>query len=202
MRSMWKYQWLKTPTPLTNELKDMLYEESQGILDIAVKLYAMAQGKAIADGVETITARTIREVAAEKLQLVKPMLKALKDGDIKKLAQYEDIRLLGVEDYLAAQYARLPGAAAETPNVESRSIEEQIVTQLLEMNVPSKVARSAVKKAIKQSVTGQPLSVVANRAMRIALNMENNDESAVPVDQANDLRNGTLNEVTASADEF
>jgi hypothetical protein len=70
LRAMWKYQWLQKPAPLTDELKNVLYEESQGILDIAVKLYAMAQSKAIADCVETITPQTIRDVVGEKLNLV------------------------------------------------------------------------------------------------------------------------------------
>jgi hypothetical protein len=59
LRAMWKNQWTRNQTPLTAELKDILYDESQGIIDIAVKLYAMAQMKAIADGTETITAGEI-----------------------------------------------------------------------------------------------------------------------------------------------
>ena len=51
-------------------------------MDIAVKLYAMAQIKAIADGTELVTVKAIKEVAAEKLRLVKPMLDALRSGDM------------------------------------------------------------------------------------------------------------------------
>ncbi|MDK2934717.1 MAG: hypothetical protein PWP27_2527 [Clostridiales bacterium] len=47
IEGMWDYQWVKKPTHLTQELKDVLYEESQGITDIAVKLYVMAQIRAI-----------------------------------------------------------------------------------------------------------------------------------------------------------
>jgi|GEM_PF-3257406 len=36
--SMWENQWTKNIVPLTDELKDALYHESQGIVDIAVKL--------------------------------------------------------------------------------------------------------------------------------------------------------------------
>jgi hypothetical protein len=211
LRAMWKYQWLQKPTPLTDELKNVLYEESQGILDIAVKLYAMAQSKAIADRIETITPQTIREVVGEKLHLVKPMLKALRDGDAKKLAQYEDIRLLDVDAYITAQLARLPVTAEISGDKELRSLEEETIVKLLEMDIPSKIARSAVKKVIRQSSVGQPLSSVVKKAFKIAVNMEDVTENAEIKQQNGDLRetatenaydNLKTSGVTAEADEF
>ncbi|MDR3288990.1 MAG: ATP-binding protein [Peptococcaceae bacterium] len=211
LRAMWKYQWLQKVTPLTEELKNVLYEESQGILDIAVKLYAMAQSKAIADRVETIMPQTIREVVGEKLHLVKPMLKALRDGDAKKLAQYEDIRLLDVDAYITAQLARLPITAEVGGGKELRSLEEEAIVKLLEMDIPSKIARSAVKKVIRQTNAGQPLSSVVKKAFRIALNMDVGGAEDTEVKQDGDLREGTADNaydnlktsgVTADADEF
>lgn len=190
LRSMWKYQWLKKPTPLTDELKNVLYEESQGILDIAVKLYAMAQSKAIADGVETITAKTIREVVSEQLQLVKPMLKALREGDSKKLAQYEDIRLLDadVNAYLMAQCTRIPGTMNADAKAGTPSLEGQVVVKLIDMGIPSNVAKLAAKKVLKQGVTGRPLSEVSLKAMRVALNMEDEKSDVSKIEQDGDLR--------------
>jgi hypothetical protein len=211
LRAMWRYQWLRKTTPLTVELKNTLYEESQGILDIAVKLYAMAQSKAIADGVETITPQIIREVVSEKLHLVNPMLKALRDGDAKKLAQYEDIRLLDVDAYITTQLARLPVPLETGGGKELRSLEEEAIVKLLEMDIPSKAARFAVKKVIRQSSAGQPLSVVVKNAFKIALNMEDGTPRSETVKQDNDLRDNIGNDaysslqtsgVTADADEF
>jgi hypothetical protein len=207
LRAMWKYQFLQKPTPLTNELKNVLYEESQGILDIAVKLYAMAQSKAIADGVETVTPQTIRDVVGEKLHLVRPMLKALRDGDAKRLAQYEDIRLLDVDAYITAQLARLPVANEFGGDKERRSLEEDAIVKLLEMDIPSKTARSAVKKVIRQSSVGQPLSSVIKKAFKIALNMEDDTAETAVAAQDGDLRENTYDSlkasgVTAEADEF
>jgi len=211
LRAMWKYQWLRKPTPLTDDLKNILYEESQGILDIAVKLYAMAQSKAIADGVETITPKTIREVVGEMLHLVKPMLKALRDGDAKKLAQYEDIRLLDVDAYITAQIARIPGTAEDSANDEIRSLEEQAIVKLLEMDIPSKIARYSVRKIIRQASAGQPLSVVVKKAFKIALNMESDNEGTDEAKQTGDLRDMAKDSAydnlkntgaTAVADEF
>jgi len=189
LRAMWKNQWTQKRAELTEELKNVLYDESQGIIDIAVKLYAMAQIKVIADGTEIVTVNGIKEVAAEKLRFVRPMLDALRSGDIKKLAQYEDITPISIEDYFAAQSARV---AATTPSFgkdEALSLEEQAILKLLEMDIPSKIARSSVRKVIGKSTAGQPLSSVVKKAFKLALNME--DEKALPdrIQQAGDLRN-------------
>jgi len=188
LRAMWKNQWTRKKTPFTDEFKDVLYDESQGIIDIAVKLYALAQIKAIADGTEEISAKTIREVAAEKLKLVRSALDALRSGDAKKLAQFGDITPITVDDYFAAQSSRIPDDLAWSKD-DALSLEEQAVLKLLEMDVPSKIARSAVRKAIGKAVSGQPLSGVIRKAFKIALSMEDEKEEPDLAPQAGDLRN-------------
>lgn len=189
IQSMWKYQWTKEECPLTPELKRVLYEESQGIIDLAVKLYAMAQIKAIAEGIEIITPSIIRGVADEKLRLVKPMLDALRSGNIKKIMQYEDIRPINIENYIAAQVARIPADAEDKREITS--LEEQAVLKLLEMDIPSKEAQKCVKKALSGLKSGQPLSRVVKKAFKLALNLEGQssdfDKDSMPDEK--DLRN-------------
>ena len=43
MEGMWEYQWTKTPVALDDEINEAFYDESQGIIDIAIKLYKMVQ---------------------------------------------------------------------------------------------------------------------------------------------------------------
>jgi len=190
LQAMWRYQWTQSPFELTSGMKDVLYSESQGIIDIAVKLFAMAQIKAIADGTEVVTERTVREVAAEKLRLVKPMLDALRSGDIHKIIRFEDIQPISVEDYLAAQAVRLPQHEADTST--ATTLEEQAVLKLLELDIPSQIARRCVKKALKGAATGQPLSKLVQKAFRLALQMERPDgvETQAASD-ANDMRQTT-----------
>lgn len=189
IQSMWKYQWTRQECPLTEELKDVLYEESQGIIDLAVKLYAMAQVKAIADGTENVTPGIIREVAAEKLRLVKPMLDALRSGNMKKIMQYEDIRPINIENYVAVQAARIPTDTIDRKTVTS--LEEQAVLKLLEMDIPSKEARKCVKKVLSGMKSGQPLSKLVQKAFKLALDME--PQNSMPGKESNqdeeDLRN-------------
>jgi hypothetical protein len=130
----------------------------------------MAQTKAIVDGMETVTPELIHTVAAERLRLVKPMLDALRSGNMKKIMQYEDIRPISIEDYLAVQAARIPTIEASPQTVSS--LEEQAVLKLLEMDIPSKTARQCVKKSLSGIKSGQPLSKVVQKAFKLALQIE------------------------------
>jgi hypothetical protein len=194
LRAMWKYQWTHKHTPLTDELKDALYDESQGILDIAVKLYVFAQAKAIGDGTEEVTVSAIREAAKVKLRLLKNYLDAIRSGDVKKMAQYEDITPITVDDYITAQFGRVPKDTDLSKEAEL-TLEEQAMIRLLEMDVPTKVAESAVRKAIGKATRGQTLGAVIKKAYKIALNMESPQEPAFSEEQANDLRNSAGGDV-------
>lgn len=108
IEGLWEYQWTKTPTPLTKELSDTLYEESQGITDIAIKLYIMSQIKAITSSKkELITPSLIKRVSKDNFKLVKPMLEALKSGDIQKIAKYEDMKPINIDAFVANQISEL-----------------------------------------------------------------------------------------------
>ena len=187
VQAMWKNQWTLEQGLLTKEIKDTLYDQSQGIIDIAVKLYAMAQIKAIADGTEKVTVKEIVEVASDRLRLVKPMLDALRSGDIKRISRYEDIKPLNVEDYIAAQQSRVSFQEMKVQEIEP--LEEQAILKLLEMDIPAKTARSAVKKVMKSSKANQSLAMVIQKAFKIALGVEEtiNNETEKISDE-NDIR--------------
>ncbi|MBF4317501.1 transcriptional antiterminator, partial [Vibrio anguillarum] len=60
---LWKYQWLnRRDEVLTEEIRDCWYELSQGVLDIVVKLFVLAQLRAIASKLERITVNVLRSV--------------------------------------------------------------------------------------------------------------------------------------------
>ena len=94
---MWKNQWTRQASPINNEFKKALYHESQGIADIAVKLYAMAQIRAVGLQSDFITPKDFSIVASEKLGLVKPALDALRSGDKKRIAAIGDIAPIKAE---------------------------------------------------------------------------------------------------------
>lgn len=83
LEALWKYQWTATATALKPNLNNKMYDLSQGIVDIAVKLYMLAQWQAIEDedGSERITSALLDEVARQHMQIVQPMLKVLRRND-------------------------------------------------------------------------------------------------------------------------
>ncbi|MBO1687402.1 ATP-binding protein [Clostridium butyricum] len=97
---IWEYQFTKKKTKLSDELLNLIYIESQGIIDIAVKIYAMAQIHAISTGKEEITVDIIKNVVSKNLKAVKPMLDALRSNDIRRIAKFEDICTLDYEDFV------------------------------------------------------------------------------------------------------
>ena len=159
--SVWRHQWTREKVTLTNEMRDAFYEESQGIIDIAVKLYAMVQVKAIATGKETFSAKDFHAAAAEKLGLVKPMLDALRTGDKKKILQYGDISPISIEDYLSAHADTMKQPMPEKKAEEKVSVLEKSVLKLLELGVePVTAKRLAGKVAASHNSVPDVAAVV------------------------------------------
>ncbi|MFA9458819.1 ATP-binding protein [Halalkalibacter sp. AB-rgal2] len=160
IESMWRYQWIQNETPLTDELNQVLYEESQGIVDIAVKLFALSQGRAIETGVEKITPALIKKVAIDDLKLVQPMLKALKNGQLSDLERYEDIMPMDIETHLQHHQSKIDLRATiqkkkaeqeqKRQNVEVSKL-QKLLTTLISLDVNANVAEKAATKAIKEA---------------------------------------------------
>lgn len=147
--TMWKNQWTRQAVPLTDDFKNALYYESQGIVDIAVKLYAMAQIRAIGMQIEIITPNDFHIVASEKLGLVKPALDALRSGDKNRIKAIGDIEPIGIEDYYAAYLAMLPPETETVPKKrDGISLSEQAVIKLLELDVEPATAKKLVGKVM------------------------------------------------------
>jgi hypothetical protein len=120
IEKMWTYQWTRETAPLTDEIRRVLYEESQGIIDIVVKLFMLTQLRAIQLGAtrgrpESIDAGLLRHVAAESFRVIHPMIDALKRGDRQAIAKYDDIRPL--QDHMLQAFS--DAAARLTPPIPS-----------------------------------------------------------------------------------
>jgi AAA domain len=97
LESLWKYQYVREKSDLTDELSEAMYDESQGIADIAIKLYFLAQIRAIDRKKERVTVDMIRKAARERLQSVQEPLQALRSGNKTLLRKYEDLQPIDLE---------------------------------------------------------------------------------------------------------
>jgi hypothetical protein len=93
VHGLFKYQWTKYHVDLNDELLELLYDKSQGITDIVVKLFMLAQYRAIITGVEKITKGIIKSVARDYLKPIELMIDALRRNDEEELIEYGDIYL-------------------------------------------------------------------------------------------------------------
>jgi hypothetical protein len=111
VKSLWRYQYVRKDSSTEDcgkdgkTLSDVLYDESQGIVDFAIKLFTFAQERAIETGRERVDAGLIRKVAKDKLKIPRRLLHALRTKDMGILEQYEDMYPAAMRDYLSAQNA-------------------------------------------------------------------------------------------------
>lgn len=121
LESLWRFQYTKKDSPLTDELSKTLYEETQGITDFAVKVYMFAQERAIDSGKEAITSAIIRSVAKDKLGLPREVLDALKMGDKGILSRFEDVYPTALRKYLSElpEAVQITGKIVSEPEVEA-----------------------------------------------------------------------------------
>ena len=72
---------------------------------------------------------------------------------------------------------------------EIEPLEEQAILKLLEMDIPAKTARSAVKKVMKSAKANQSLAMVIQKAFKIALGIEENvNNETEKIFDENDIR--------------
>lgn len=128
VNSLWKYQCTrrKVTEKQKAELSKVLYEETQGITDLAVKAFIFAQQRAIEakekeenkEKEEKLTPGIIRSVVNDKFKLLLPALEALRTLDKRALDIYEDLYPKFKSEYFAGNTA-VEGAAAMQPEIKN-----------------------------------------------------------------------------------
>ncbi|MDR3579210.1 MAG: ATP-binding protein [Oryzomonas sp.] len=182
LEKLWKYQWTNVPTELSKKLNDIMYSESQGIVDIAVKLYMLAQWSVIGEEDERLTPARIREVARDNFHAVRPMLQALRLNDPDALAKISDVipqaehldkfltlstkrvMLSGTVDKLANQDQ--PGLTDMVERMESPV--SQIEAMLIAAGHPVSLAQEWARQAVQRHANSTDLRTATSEAFRIA----------------------------------
>lgn len=140
LESLWRFQYTKKPYSLTPELGDVLYEETQGITDFAVKVYMFAQERAIETGIEKITPKIISSVAKDKLNIPREVLNALKMGNKQILEKFEDVYPTALKNYLAEaqEVPEVIGRVSTAPDVKASIAQFFGKSPVLPTNTPNK----------------------------------------------------------------
>jgi hypothetical protein len=184
--SMWNNQWTTNVISASDDFKNELYKESQGITDIAVKLYAMVQIQAIALGHEIFKPSDFRVAVNEGLALAKPMLEALRSGDRKKIDMYGDIAPVSIDAYYAAYSAILAERMKVPEKRHESSLSEQAVLKLLEVGIEEPEAKQLTGKVLAEHLEFRKVSEVFQAAYE--LNYLARQKKTEPESQPDDLR--------------
>lgn len=108
---MWPYQYTAKPIPLTEGLKDVLFEETQGITDYMIKAYMMAQWRSITTG-KPLTIAMLRSVAKDGFVSARPILRALRLKNFSGLKNLDDVHPPDLDPMLQAAQQALNEALA------------------------------------------------------------------------------------------
>lgn len=184
LETLWEFQGLKERTVLTDEIKEIFYDECQGITAVAVNLFILAQERALAEGEEKITGSIIRNTAKEDLHIIQPMIKALRNNNLTEIMMYEDISL-NLND-ICMNYKRsieLNGKVQElfeerknTIELTRKSTVENLVLDLESMDIFQNLDTTDIKKICEKIVEQTPIdeeyNVLKMSALKTAMKRE------------------------------
>lgn len=145
LSTIWNYQWVARPVELDAQYVELLYHYSAGVIDIAVKMFACAQARAILDGTEQLTPELLANIYNNEFKLIHPMLEALRDDDFERLAQYEDIAPVGLEELLDSVERRVKAKVSDAYKVtpSDKTFVARVVASLVSAGFGEEEAMSA-----------------------------------------------------------
>lgn len=176
---LFEYQWTEEKADFDDEFSAVLYDESQGVTDIAVKLYMLTQFRVItAPKIKKITPSIVQQVALDSLKLVRPMLDALRSGDPERIAKYGDITPIDIEEFYdqyrakltIAEQRRLEKQREKLKNHTSKSPElNQIISGLLDLTITPKLAKIFAEQVCAERETQDTVADLVEKAYRLTL---------------------------------
>ncbi len=147
---LWTYQWLRNRDEvLTDDVRYCWYDLSQGVLDIVVKLFVLAQLRAIVTGVERITVNILKKVYENELKPVHPMLAALRSGDPDRIAEFSDLMIPDIENKLTKLTAAISKPRASDP-YQGNSQAQRLHSLLIGMDFESDAVVPLVRRIVEE----------------------------------------------------
>lgn len=184
IESLWPFQWTSKPTPLTEELSKAMYDQTQGITALTVRLYQLIQLEAIRSGKEAITTRLISNVASESFSLLQPALRALRSGNDNRIAKFEDL----FDDCLQAVDADMQSASLQAPSLVPEAdvsayswAARKLKRNLIELGVPPNRVAAIVGKLQASRDTPQRVDESLVEEISAALKTEGREASLVAI---------------------
>ena len=150
--TLWAYQWIKKPVPLTGAMRQMMFESTQGIIDLTIKLFRSVQIRAMLNGTETITVELIEAVYKRDFKILHHLLDAIRTNNLVLLAKYDDIRPVDLDRHL--QQAWLQHENLKTPRhsplPDDMAFRVSVIEALMNMGTSPGLAEEAADFVIAE----------------------------------------------------
>ena len=146
LEELWPYQWLRNKVERNESLTNKLYDLTQGVPDIVVKLFCLAQARAVLLATtpeeEILSSALLQQVFEDEFSIVKPLLDALRTGNKKKLKDCNDLIFPKFESSMINAMDRLVSQPLEKP-------------QTIELGEPDEtnIANSAIQTIISMGIS-------------------------------------------------
>ena len=203
VQSIWKYQWIRDEVKLTPQMLDVVYEETQGIIVLAVALYVLIQEDAIQSARETFTIEDIRRISRERMSLVQPMLEALRKNDQKEIDKYEDITEILMSDIRSGltrnQQAMLESTSKSSAGQAFIRMRDEVLEILIKMKYSPEKMEPLIEQAYRETKSTE-FATILSRVLELAKQTENakatdkKENAAAP----KELENKTYTELSES----
>jgi len=194
IKRLWKLQWFEAPTPLTEPMKDLFWEFTQGIPHVAVSLFYLCQTRAVMARREVIDQLLVEKVFNEELSLIHPMIKALRSGRKEQILAYADLDIPTDTIRASGIHVADPELPHTSTEPQQASKAQQLIDMLMQMGIGSDIAPVVAEQAIEEKPDEDLLGLVAHiRALQEKPTPKQVSKKAVakpakPVYLKNDLR--------------
>ncbi|MHB8064389.1 MAG: ATP-binding protein [Ruminiclostridium sp.] len=188
IETLWKYQWVKNITPLTQEIRDIMFKRSLGIIDRVIKIFMAVQLEAVFSGEEQITIDLINNVANNKFKLSEKIIRAFQSGNKADINLYDDIIApdIKIEEYLNRNLATQKVNEVYNSQSFKESINKQqtidtiihILHQTMDFKIDDveKVAVIVLNKLGNNKDINVLIKEVAKELLKNEIDNENNNE--------------------------
>ncbi|TPE54266.1 ATP-binding protein [Maribrevibacterium harenarium] len=154
---LWVLQWFKSPQPLTDEVKTLFWDYSQGIAHVAVTLFYLCQTRAVTVGREVISRDLVETVFNEELHMIKPMIRALQSGRDAEIQKYDDLEIPRASIVqIAVATATANDVAENDTSEEYASPEQSKLSKLIGMLEQAGIGGDIAPTVAEQAVSEHP----------------------------------------------
>jgi hypothetical protein len=136
VKRLWRFQWVQKRTDEPSDAAlEHLFMLSQGIIDITIKIFVIAQVRAIVSKTEELTIPLFDTVYAEEMKSVHPMLEALRSGNLVQIEKYSDLTLPKVDiEQIASKVPQSLFEDNPDPEIESKDSELKALLSLFKID--------------------------------------------------------------------